>query len=254
MEECSHSNFWLFGGKAVSEKFKQLEEVIENEDVQVVFQPLVDLRTKELFAYEALARTKSPHFSGPPEMFDVAVQMGRAGELGRLVRKLAVEKCKDYPLFLNVHPDEFGDGWIMQSDDPIFFHHHQIYLEITESVPLKYNDVCHGILKEIRSGGVKLAVDDLGSGYSNLKYISDLRPDIVKLDRGLIAGLARGTRLYRLVTAIVNLCVDMGAKVVAEGVENAQELFAAVDSGAHYGQGFVLARPASEPPMPSWPT
>ena len=53
---------------------------------------------------------------------------------------------------------------------------------------------------------------------SNLKYISDLRPDIVKLDRGLIAGLARGTRLYRLVTAIVNLCVDMGAKVVAEGV------------------------------------
>ena len=135
----------------MSDKFKQLEEVIEQEDVQVVFQPLVDLRTKELFAYEALARTKSPHFSGPPEMFDVAVQMGRAGELGRLVRKLAVEKCKDYPLFLNVHPDEFGDGWIMQSDDPIFFHHHQIYLEITESVPLKYNDVCHGILKEIRS-------------------------------------------------------------------------------------------------------
>ena len=65
----------------MSDKFKQLEEVIEQEDVQVVFQPLVDLRTKELFAYEALARTKSPHFSGPPEMFDVAVQMGRAGEL-----------------------------------------------------------------------------------------------------------------------------------------------------------------------------
>ena len=76
----------------------------------------------------------------------------------------------------------------------------------------------------------------------------------MKLDRGLIAGLARGTRLYRLVTAIVNLCVDMGAKVVAEGVENAQELFAAVDSGAHYGQGFVLARPAAEPPTPTWPS
>ena len=101
-------------------------------------------------------------------MFDVAVQMGRAGELGRLVRKLAVEKCKDYPLFLNVHPDEFGDGWIMQSDDPIFFHHHQIYLEITESVPLKYNDVCHGILKEIRAAALSLQSMTWGQGTRTL--------------------------------------------------------------------------------------
>ena len=122
-------------------------------------------------------------------------------------------------------------GVSMQSDDPIFFHGHQIYLEITESVPLKYNEMCHSILKEIRSRGVKLAVDDLGSGYSNLKYISDLKPDVVKLDRGPVEGLT-GTRLYRLVTAIVNLCVDMGAKVVAEGIETAGELHAVIDAGA----------------------
>ena len=107
-------------------------------------------------------------------------------------------------------------------------------------MPLKYNEMCHSILQEIRSRGVKLAVDDLGSGYSNLKYISDLKPDVVKLDRGLIEGLTKGTRLYRLVTAIVNLCVDMGALVVAEGIETAGELHAAIDSGAHFGQGFIL--------------
>ena len=79
------------------------------------------------------------------------------------------------------------------------------------------------------------------------------KPDVVKLDRGLIEGLTKGTRLYRLVTAIVNLCVDMGALVVAEGIETAGELHAAIDSGAHFGQGFILARPASPPPEPTWP-
>ncbi len=237
----------------MEERFEQLDNVIANKELAVVFQPLIDLRTRELFAYESLARTTSPHFSGPPELFDVAVKAGRAGELGRMLRNIAIEECKDYPLFLNVHPDEFGDGWLTQADDPIFFHQHQIYLEITESVPLKYNEMCHSILQEIRSRGVKLAVDDLGSGYSNLKYISDLKPDVVKLDRGLIEGLTKGTRLYRLVTAIVNLCVDMGALVVAEGIETAGELHAAIDSGAHFGQGFILARPASPPPEPTWP-
>ena len=237
----------------MEERFEQLDKVISNKELAVVFQPLVDLRTRELFAFESLARTTSPHFSGPPELFDVAVKAGRAGELGRMLRDIAIKECKDYPLFLNVHPDEFGDGWLTQADDPIFFHQHQIYLEITESVPLKYNEMCHSILQEIRSRGVKLAVDDLGSGYSNLKYISDLKPDVVKLDRGLIEGLTKGTRLYRLVTAIVNLCVDMGALVVAEGIETAGELHAAIDSGAHFGQGFVLARPASPPPEHTWP-
>ena len=108
-------------------------------------------------------------------------------------------------------------------------------------------------MKDIRNRGAKLAVDDLGSGYSNLKYISDLRPDVVKLDRGLVGGLTKGTRLYRLVTAIVNLCVDMGAKVVAEGIETEGELRAVIGAGVHYGQGYLLARPASPPPEPVWP-
>ena len=235
------------------DRFEELEKVIKERQLSVVFQPLVDLRDHSLVAYESLARTTNPHFSGPPELFEVAAEAGRAGELGRMLRTLAVEECKHTPLFLNVHPDEFGDGWLMQPDDPIFFYPHQVYLEIAESVPLRYSDVCHSILKEIRNRGPKLAVDDLGSGYSNLKYISDLRPDVVKLDRGLVGGLTKGTRLYRLVTAIVNLCVDMGAKVVAEGIETEGELRAVIAAGAHYGQGYLLARPAAPPPEHVWP-
>ena len=237
--------------QALSEK---VDQVISNKELMVVFQPLVSLKDRSVFAYEALARNPSGVFANPPVMFDAAVAVGRCGELGRLVREIAVEGCTTHPIFLNIHPDEFEDGWLMQPDDPIFSNADRTFLEITESVPLKYSDICHSILREIRSHGIRLAVDDLGSGYSNLKYISDLQPEIVKLDRELISGLTKGTRLHRLVKSIVDLSVNMGAKVVAEGIETAEELHAVIDTGAHFGQGYALARPAFPPPEAIWPT
>jgi EAL domain-containing protein (putative c-di-GMP-specific phosphodiesterase class I) len=153
-----------------------------------------------------------------------------------------------HPLFVNLHPNEFDEGWLVQPDDPIFHHDHAVYLEITESVPLSHFSLCHSVLAELRGRGVLLAVDDLGAGYSNLKYISDLSPEVVKLDRGLIVNLKEGTRQHRLVSAIVRLCEDLGTKVVAEGIETEEEARAVVATGAHYGQGFYFARPSFPPP------
>jgi EAL domain-containing protein (putative c-di-GMP-specific phosphodiesterase class I) len=103
------------------------------------------------------------------------------------------------------------------------------------------------VLSEIRSKGISLAVDDLGAGYSNLKYISDLAPEVVKLDRALVSNLADNARLRTLVTALVRLCQDLGARVVAEGIEQLDELHAVRDTGCHFGQGYLIARPAPEP-------
>jgi EAL domain-containing protein (putative c-di-GMP-specific phosphodiesterase class I) len=100
---------------------------------------------------------------------------------------------------------------------------------------------------------VHLVVDDLGAGYSNLKYIADLHPRVVKLDRELIAGLSRGTRLFKLVAGIVRLCSELDARVVAEGIETVEELGAVIEAGARYGQGYLLARPANPLPPVSWP-
>jgi len=99
-----------------------------------------------------------------------------------------------------------------------------------------------------------LVIDDLGSGFSNLKRISDLQPQVVKLDMELIAGLDQNRNQRRLVASIVRLCVDMGAVVVAEGIETKDELAAVIDSGAHFGQGYLLARPSHPIPSISWPT
>ncbi|NVB77218.1 MAG: EAL domain-containing protein [Kofleriaceae bacterium] len=230
-----------------------IHRVIAAREVFCVYQPLVDLKTQKVFAYEALARTKAPEFDGPMALFAAAVGEGVTGELGRLLRSMALEGCPGHPLFLNIHPAELNERWVVQPDDPIFRHTEDVYLEITEAVPLSHFRLCKDMLNEVRGRGVHLVVDDLGAGYSNLKYIADLNPRVVKLDRDLIAGLRMDSRLFKLVSAIVRLCSELDSKVVAEGIETEVELEAVIAAGAKYGQGFLLARPAMPPPEVNWP-
>jgi EAL domain-containing protein (putative c-di-GMP-specific phosphodiesterase class I) len=230
-----------------------IHRVIEAREVFCVFQPLVDLRTQKVFAYEALARTKAPEFEGPMQLFAAAVAENVTGELGRLLRALSLVGCPGHPLFLNIHPAELNERWVVQPDDPVFQHSEDVYLEITEAVPLSHFRLCKDMLAEVRGRGVHLVVDDLGAGYSNLKYIADLHPRVVKLDRGLIAGLTKDTRLFKLVSAIVRMCTELDSRVVAEGIETETELEAVIAAGARYGQGYLLARPAFPPPPITWP-
>lgn len=230
-----------------------IHRVLEERAVWCAFQPIIDLRTQKIFAYESLARTKSPEFDGPMALFAAAVAEGVTGQLGRLLRAISLEGCPTHPLFLNIHPAELNEKWVVQPDDPIFQHSEDVFLEITEAVPLSHFRLCKDMLNEVRGRGVHLVVDDLGAGYSNLKYIADLAPRVVKLDRGLVAGLTRESRLFKLVSAIVRLCSELDAKVVAEGIETATELDAVIAAGARYGQGYLLAKPAFPPPESKWP-
>jgi EAL domain-containing protein (putative c-di-GMP-specific phosphodiesterase class I) len=231
---------------------ERVPAVLAQGELRVVYQPIVDLRMRKVFAYEALVRSTSPHFQGPPALFTDAIRSKYCGALGRVVRELTIEHAPACPLFVNVHPNEFDEGWLVQPDDPIFRYEHGIYLEITESVPLSHFSLCHSVLAEVRNRGVMLAVDDLGAGYSNLKYIADLSPQVVKLDRGLIVNITKGSRQHRLVRAIVRLCEDLGTRVVAEGIETAEEARAVIDTGAHYGQGYFFAKPSFPPPPPTF--
>ncbi|MBX3188776.1 MAG: EAL domain-containing protein [Labilithrix sp.] len=230
-----------------------IRRVLDARDIKVVYQPLVDLTTRKIFAYEALVRSKSSDFDSPMSLFAAAVQHSCTGELGRIIRELAVAGCPSHPLFLNIHPAELNERWVVQPDDPIFQHSEDVYLEITEGVPLSHFRLCQSVLREVRGRGVYLVVDDLGAGYSNLKYIADLHPRVVKLDRDLIMGLVKDTRMFKLVSAIVVLCRELDALVVAEGIETAEELDAVQEAGAHFGQGYLLAKPAFPPPTVSWP-
>jgi EAL domain-containing protein (putative c-di-GMP-specific phosphodiesterase class I) len=233
---------------------KAVCEIVAAEDLSVVFQPIIHMDDGRLFAYEALVRCAVPAYASPPDLFQRASESGSAGELGRIIREIAVPLSSGNPIFLNVHPDELMTGWLVRPDDPIFAHDHDVYLEITESVPLTHFELCRSVLSEVRvRGGVHLVVDDLGAGYSNLKRIADLEPKVVKLDRELIVDMHLSRRQCQLIAGVVKLCVDLGAVVVAEGIECAEEYTALLDTGAHYAQGFLFARPGFPMPHVTWP-
>jgi EAL domain-containing protein (putative c-di-GMP-specific phosphodiesterase class I) len=225
------------------------------EEIQVVFQPIVDMHTGDPFATEALVRCRCEALRDPPTLFQHAVVAKCCGRLGRIIREHAIRVCSARRLFLNIHPNELSDSWLVRPDEPIFTCNHEVYLEITESVPFTHFQLCLDVLQDVRSrsSDVRLVIDDLGAGYSNLSRIADLAPHIVKLDRELIVDLDKRPRRQQLAASIVRLCVEFGAYVVAEGIETHEEYLALRDAGAHYGQGYLFARPAFPDPKVTWP-
>jgi EAL domain-containing protein (putative c-di-GMP-specific phosphodiesterase class I) len=242
------------GGGQVRDSWLAIRALVERDDLRVVFQPIVDLSTGEAFAYEALVRCRVPRYSSPPVLFERASKLGCAGRLGRMIREIAMPLAVGRPLFINIHPQELNEGWLVRPDDPIYEHDAPIYLEITESVPLTHFDLVMSVLREVKMrGNVQLVVDDLGAGYSNLKSIADLEPHVVKLDRDLVAGVDKNQRQRQLVSSVVSLCRDLKARVVVEGVETEEEFAALRDTGADFAQGFLFARPNYPIPPISWP-
>jgi EAL domain-containing protein (putative c-di-GMP-specific phosphodiesterase class I) len=116
---------------------------VKPNDLSTVFQPIVHLETGKLFAYETLVRCGVPGFA-PIALFERASAERSTGRLGRMIREIAVPLCGGIPVFFNLHPDELKDRWLVRPDDPVFSHEHDIYLEITESVPLTHFDLCMG--------------------------------------------------------------------------------------------------------------
>ena len=223
-------------------------------DLGVVFQPIVEMSTGQTFAHEALVRCRRPEFPDPLVLFEHAVAENACGWLGRLIREVAFSTSGEVPLFVNLHPEELNSRWLVRPDDPLCFHSRPVFLEITESAAFTHFDLCKSVLNELcRRTGALLVVDDFGAGHSNLHRVVELEPSIVKLDLALTRDIHRHSRKRAVVRHMVNLCTELGARVVAEGIETTDELACVRDLGVHYGQGYLLARPAAPPPVATWP-
>ncbi len=235
-------------GQAKSTRF------LTADDLDVHFQPIVSVATGRAFAQEALVRCKLPEYKNPAKLFEKAVEEKATGRLGRPIRDVAFARGAGHRLFVNVHPDELSSRWLVRPDDPLNYHDAEVFLEITESAAFAYFDLCKSVLKEICArSGLHLVVDDLGAGHSNLKRVLDLEPRVVKLDRELVIELDKSRRQQILVRSVTELSKELGADVVAEGIETLDELKAVRDCGVDYVQGYLLAKPAYPIPQVSWP-
>jgi EAL domain-containing protein (putative c-di-GMP-specific phosphodiesterase class I) len=226
---------------------------LTRDEVAVVFQPIVDLSSGRVWAVEGLARCARPHYRDPQALFRAAVEQGATGRLGRTIRDVAFERCAGRRVFVNVHPHELSSRWLVRTDDPLCFHDSGVFLEITETAAFEYFDLCRSVLREVCTRtGAHLVLDDLGAGYSNFARFLELEPAVVKLDRVLVSDIDRDRRKQIMVRHLTNICSELGARVVAEGIETPDELDAVIDAGVHYGQGYFLARPAYPIPEVRW--
>jgi len=233
-------------------RVSDLRTSLRERAVYIEYHPIVVTETKEIFGYEALARGVMRSLRSPEVMFDVAGAADLVWELSRLCRARAIEGIDqrlqgNELLFLNVDPHDF--------DDPTFDQHEvrspdRVVIEITERTAIKDYPRFRERLKRFREMGFRFAVDDAGSGYAGLGSIANLEPDFIKLDISLINGIDTNFIKQNLVSTMVKFANDHGAKVIAEGVERAEEFETVKQMGVHLVQGFFLHRPSKLPPAP----
>ncbi len=229
-----------------SRKVDELRQSLRERAVYVDYHPIVVTETREIYGYEALARGVLRALRSPEIMFEVAAQADLVWELSRLCRGRAIEGMETrlspgQLLFLNVDPHDFTD--------PEFTEHsvsepNRVVLEITERTAIKDYPKFRKRLAAFRERGFRFAVDDAGSGYAGLGSIANLEPDYIKLDISLINCIDTNYIKQNLVENMVRFANDQGAKVIAEGVERAEEFEAVRDLGVHLVQGFFLHTPS----------
>jgi EAL domain-containing protein (putative c-di-GMP-specific phosphodiesterase class I) len=120
-------------------------------------------------------------------------------------------------------------------------------VEVTEHSVVECYDDLHRELTPLRRQGLRIAVDDAGAGYSSLRHVLELRPDFIKVDRSLIHGIADDHARRVAVSAFLSLAADLGAQVVAEGLERPSDLSTVREMGLHAVQGYLLGKPSTDP-------
>ena len=212
-----------------------------------------------VFGYEALLRSDEPALPNPGAIIDAAMRLHRLPQLTETIRQHVerdlAEATTDWTFFLNLHPHDLLDPALSGTKvDPFANFRQPLVLEITEREAL---DTIEGVTERVdtlRGFGHSIAIDDLGAGYAGLSSFLHLRPEVVKLDMGLTRSIDGDPSRKRLVAAMISMCHELGAKVVAEGVETVAERDVLVQLGADLLQGFLFARPARPFVLPRWPT
>jgi EAL domain-containing protein (putative c-di-GMP-specific phosphodiesterase class I) len=220
----------------------------------IAFQPIVSWSRKTVVAYEALMRTTYTELSSPLEILKAAEILGDIPRLGRTTRGLTADILKVHPnipgAFVNLHTLDLADDSLYDSKAPLSEFAPRIHLEITERMALEKIPDIRARLVRLRSLGYRIAVDDLGEGYSGLNSFAQLEPDVVKLDMTLIRGIDTTPTKRKMVHALSTLCLELETPLVAEGVETESERNILVDLGADLFQGYLFAKPGFPFPIP----
>ncbi|HVV88402.1 MAG TPA: EAL domain-containing protein, partial [Kofleriaceae bacterium] len=218
----------------------------------MLFQPVVHARTGQPYGVEALMRSSEPSLPTPHAVLDAAASLGRLPLLGRRARALAAAgmagAADDLLLFVNVHAVDLFDAELLDPGSPLSRMAARVVLEVTERAPLEPTAELHQRLERLRALGFRIAVDDVGAGYSGLSTFAELAPELVKIDLSLVRDIHRSPLKQRTIAALCRLCHETGTLVVGEGVETREERDTLVALGCDLLQGHLFGPPARSIP------
>jgi diguanylate cyclase (GGDEF)-like protein len=230
-----------------------LRKALANEEFELFYQPLINLKSGRISTCEALLRWNHPVRGtvSPIDIIPVAEDMGLIVDLGRWILRKACMECMKWPEGVNVavnfSPQQFHQRDVLSevryalevSGLPA----HRLEIEITESSLLRNTQVTHDVLSQLRSLGVRISLDDFGTGYSSLSYLHNFPLQKVKIDRSFLEGIDTD-RPLTLLRGVARLSADLGMSVVVEGIETNEQLeLISVDGTVTEAQGYLFSRP-----------
>jgi EAL domain-containing protein (putative c-di-GMP-specific phosphodiesterase class I)/CheY-like chemotaxis protein len=237
------------GREALITKRARIRRVLERGELDIVFQPIVALDTRETVGYEALSRFSGEPNRGPDEWFAEAHQVGLGEELELAAIRLACERSRLLPegmfMAVNVSPvtAERPDLLALLANCQV----NEVVLEVTEHAQVEDYRRFRVAIRRVRELGARLAVDDAGAGFASLRHILELDAELIKLDGSLTRSLETDPRRRSLASALIEFGREAGASVLAEHIESELQLNELRRLGVHYGQGFHLGRPERLP-------
>jgi diguanylate cyclase (GGDEF)-like protein len=230
-----------------------LRKALANEEFELFYQPLVNLKSGRISTCEALLRWNHPVRGtvSPIDIIPVAEDMGLIVDLGRWILRKACMECMKWPegvsVAVNFSPQQFHQRDVLSevryalevSGLPA----HRLEIEITESSLLRNTQVTHDVLSQLRSLGVRISLDDFGTGYSSLSYLHNFPLQKVKIDRSFLEGID-SDRPLTLLRGVARLSADLGMSVVVEGIETNEQLeLISADGTVTEAQGYLFSRP-----------
>jgi diguanylate cyclase (GGDEF)-like protein/PAS domain S-box-containing protein len=245
-DEDAERKTWF---RRAEEQRAEILQLLENDDaINILFQPLLDLRTARIAGFESLARFNTPDHRPPNVWFAQAHRVG----LGPRLEAAALRKALSTPgrpgatyLAVNVSPSTLSSEEVRDAlpDDLT-----GVTIEITENELVTAAASLHDTLEGLRERGAKIAVDDAGAGYAGFTQLLRIKPNVIKLDRALVHGVSQDEYRAALIASFVSFARSIESLVCAEGIETLQDLRALADLDVTYGQGYVLS-----PPARPWP-
>ncbi|MFB2971597.1 EAL domain-containing protein [Aerosakkonema sp. BLCC-F183] len=234
-----------------------LRRAIERQEFELQYQPIVSLSTGQVIGFEALLRWFHPTrgLVPPSEFVPVAEETRLIVPIGQWVLRSACGQLRmwqrqfgrNLTVSVNLSPIQLGEqNFIAQIDEilqEIWIAPNTLKLEITESTIMSNTEFAIGLLKELKQRKIQLSIDDFGTGYSSLSYLHRFPIDTLKIDRSFVSQMSVDTENLEIVRVIVNLAHNLGMDVIAEGVENVEQIALLEALKCEYGQGYFFAKP-----------